>query len=86
MLAVEGPNSDEGPDTLETGTLYTIIPLRCKHKNGQFVLLRYDKCSPLKSACRICKKSVKKRVKNTGKNIGAEIREHSSHHFQRVKG
>ncbi len=34
---------------------------------GQFVLLRYDKCSPLKSVCSKRKKSVQKRVENTGK-------------------
>ncbi len=49
---------------------------------GQFVLLRYDKCSLLKPACCKWKNLSRNGLENTGKQIGAEIREKGSHYIQ----
>ncbi len=51
---------------------------------GQFVLLRYDKCSPLKSVVKsvvVSEKICQETGKITGNQIGAEIRETDSPHI-----
>ncbi len=53
-----------------------------KEHNVYFVLLRYDKCSPLKSACRICKKICQETGKKIREIISVQKSAKSSHHFQ----